>query len=94
MPFRKKCRWCGPFPGFPPATISRYFREPSISPMTPALVKWRWNRLNGKNNALIRLVLAGDARATFPVGEGFDEQQKTASPFGETVFLISYSSCR
>ena len=27
-----------------------------------------------ENNALIRLVLAGDARATFPVGEGFDEQ--------------------
>ena len=39
-----------------------------------------------ENNALIRLVLAGDARATFPVGEGFGEQQKTVSPFGETVF--------
>ena len=27
-----------------------------------------------ENNALIRLVLAGDARATFPVGEGLGEQ--------------------
>ena len=29
----------------------------------------------------LSLVLAGDARATFPVGEGFDEQQKNRPTF-------------
>ena len=63
-----------PLPGIPsghnPPVLLRTINIPLGSRSGEVAVKpTEW-----ENNALIRLVLAGDARATFPVGEGFWEQ--------------------
>ena len=42
---RKGAHWCGPFQGFPPVTIPRYFREPPCNTChcEPASQRWCGN---------------------------------------------------